>query len=186
MFFLKKLLSLIVILNCILIVPPTLSQNNDNIIISRIQYTEKEITELSEIPLLVTKDKKRDEVFKHKVDELIDLLEVHKKAAEQGQDIDRLQEKVIEINQLLEEQKAGPPKISVIEFHHSICFKCHTVNDFSPKDKTQKQWRRLIEDDGHAIFKNISWETPDQKSQILEFLLDNAGSYRAEGIGLWN
>jgi hypothetical protein len=80
-----------------------------------------------------------------------------------------------------EEQKNGPPKIFLDDFHNAICFKCHTVNDFSPHDKTQKQWRCLIEANGHAIFAMISWETSYQKKQILEFLLKNAGPCRGEG-----
>jgi len=185
----KFSIKIIIVIFCVsftLLISISNAENNDQELIFKIQYTEKQISELPEIPLYATKNKAHNEQFNNKVDELIDLLEAHKKAAEQGRDIDQLQEKVFEINHLLEEQKVGPPRISVTEFYHSICFKCHTVNDFLPTDRTQKQWRRLIEDDGHAIFANISWESPYQKDQVLEFLIENAVSYRAEGIGLWN
>ncbi|MBC2717699.1 MAG: hypothetical protein HF978_20545 [Desulfobacteraceae bacterium] len=181
-----KTLSVIIFLSFILFINQSIAENTGHLSISKIQYTEKTIHDLSEIQLHETQEKKHKEQFFAKEDELIDLLEAHKKAAKQGQGIDRIQEKVNEISEFLEEQKAGPMKISANDFHNSICFKCHTINDFSPSDKTQKQWRRLIEDDGHAIFENISWETPYQKNQILEFLLENAGTYRAEGIGLWH
>lgn len=162
------------------------AENDDYKLISKIQYTEKQISELSEISLYATKDKVHNEQFNNKVDELIYLLEMHKKAAEEGQDIDRLEETVKEINELIEDKKKGPPKFSMNDFHSSLCFKCHNIIDFSPSDKTMKQWRRLLEEDGHSIFEQISWESPYQKSQILEFLIENAGTYRAEGIGVWN
>ena len=181
----KKIWLLCVFFSLIVPVSPGFSQNHDNLLISKIHFKEKEINELSEIPLHVSKSNPPDKKFALKVDELIDLLEAHKRAAEQGRDIDLLQKKVTEINKLLEERKNGPAKMTINEFHRSLCFNCHGVNDFSPSDRTPKQWRRLIEDDGHAIFENISWDTPFQKNQIAEFLIENAGTYRAEGIGLW-
>jgi hypothetical protein len=162
------------------------AENDDYKLISKIQYTEKKIRELSEISLYATKDKLHNEQFNNKVDELIHLLESHKKTAEEGQDIDRLEETVREINELIEVKKKGPPKFSMNDFHSSLCFKCHTINDVSPSDKTIKQWRRLLEEDGHSIFEQISWESSYQKSQIIEFLYENAGTYRAGGIGVWN
>jgi len=170
----------------ILLIGISIAENNNPELISKIRYTEKQISELPEIPLSPTKDKIHKDQFNNKVDELINLLESHKKAVEQGQDIDRLEATVKEINELIEIQKTGPPKFSVNDFHSSLCFQCHDVNDFSASDKTQKQWRRFLEEDGHSIFEEIPWENPYQKNQILEFLIENAGTYRAEGIGLWN
>ncbi len=75
------------------------------------------------------------------------------------------------------------------EYDNSICFKrCHSRNDFSTPDNTEKQWRLLIEDDGHAIFNTIPWENPQIKDKIVMYLLNNAGNSRpeAEGIGTWN
>lgn len=181
----SKILPLIICVSFILPVFPVFSEDNTKVTISEIHYQEKEITELSEIPLSAAKAGPHDKKLNHKVDELIGLLEAHKKSAEQGTDIDLLQEKVKEINTLLEEQKAGPPQLTLKEFQSSLCFNCHGPNDFSLSDKTRKQWRRLIEEDGHAIFENISWETPFQKHQILQFLIENAGNYRSEGIGVW-
>ena len=173
-------------LTLILVINISYAENNDPELIFKIQYTEKQISELSEIPLYATKDKTNKEQFNTKVDELIDLLESHKKAVEQGQDIERLEATVKEINELIEIQKTGPPKFSINDFHSSLCFQCHTINNFSPSDKTQKQWRRLLEEDGHSIFEEIPWDNPYQKNQIFDFLIENAGAYRAEGIGLWN
>jgi len=181
----SKILPLIICVSFFLPVFPVFSEENTKVTISEIHYQEKKISELSEIPLSAVQSGPHDKKLTHKVDELIDLLEAHKKSAEQGTDIDLLQEKVKEVNRLLEEQKAGPPQITLKEFHTSLCFSCHDINDFSPSDKTRKQWRRLIEEDGHAIFENISWETPFQKHQVLQFLIENAGNYRSEGIGVW-
>jgi hypothetical protein len=159
---------------------PSHSGDTDYPMVSEITYTEKEIHEMSPISM-------NDEKLIHsKVDELIELLESHKKAAAEGRDIEELQKTVNRINELIEEQKSGPSKLSLNHFHDGICFKCHALNDFSPADKTRKEWQYLIEDDGHAIFDNIPWENPWQKKQILEFLIENAGNHRAEGIGLWN
>jgi len=154
--------------------------------IAEIQYIEKEIIELPEIGTFASKKNTKDAAFYSKVDELIGLLEQHKNAAEDGQQIDILQEKVEEVNDLLKLQSQGPPKIGLKEFDNSLCFRCHNTKDFSPSDKTSKQWRLLIEDNGHAIFDEILWEYPNQKEQILNFLLENAGNYRAEGIGVWD
>jgi hypothetical protein len=180
-----KTIAVIFFFTFILLVSMSVAENNDHLIISKIQYTEKQINELSEISLYATKDETHNKQLNNKVDELIGLLEAHKIAVEKGQEIDRLEETVKEINDLLEVQKTGPPKITINDFHSSICFQCHAINDFYPSDKTQKQWRRLLERDGHSIFAKISWESPQQRIQILEFLLENAGTYRAEGIGLW-
>ena len=167
------------------LISPVFAENKEALKITKINYQPHELTELDEIPLYAVAGATNDTQFQNKVDELIRLLEAHKKAAEQGQHIDLLQEKVIEINKLLEDRKNEPAKMTINEFHCSVCFNCHDIHDLSPSDKTPKQWRRLIEDDGHAIFENISWDTPLQKNQILEFLIENAGAYRAEGIGLW-
>jgi hypothetical protein len=184
--FLIKNIIVTFVLAFILVINISYAENNDPELIFKIQYTEKQISELSEIPLYATKDKTNKEQFNTKVDELIDLLESHKKAVEKGQDIERLEATVKEINELIEIQKTGPPKFSINDFHSSLCFQCHTINNFSPSDKTQKQWRRLLEEDGHSIFEEIPWDNPYQKNQILDFLIENAGTYRAEGIGLWN
>ncbi len=74
------------------------------------------------------------------------------------------------------------------EFEQSICFKrCHLRNDFHPSDNTAKQWRLLIEKDGHAIFGKIHWENPQQKEHILNYLLMNARKLKPDvaGIGVW-
>lgn len=184
--FLIKNIIVTFFLTFILVINISYAENNDPELIFKIQYTEKEISELSEIPLYATKDKTNKEQFNTKVDELIDLLESHKKAAEEGQNIERLEATVKEINELIEIQKTGPTKFSINDFHSSLCFQCHAINNFSPSDKTQKQWRRLLEEDGHSIFEEIPWDNPYQKNQILDFLIENAGNYRAEGIGLWN
>lgn len=175
-----KVLSLILFLNAVLAVYPCFADDLDYSKISEITYTEKEIQELSSIPL------GDEKIIQTEVDELIELLESHKKAAAEGRDIEDLQKTVNRINELIEKQKIDPSELSINNFHDSMCFKCHAPNDFLPSDKTRKEWRYLIEDDGHAIFGNIPWENPRQKKQILEFLLENAGNHRAEGIGLWN
>jgi len=74
-------------LTLILVINISYAENNDPELIFKIQYTEKQISELSEIPLYATKDKTNKEQFNTKVDELIDLLESHKKALGRGQDI---------------------------------------------------------------------------------------------------
>lgn len=175
-----KTLLLILFLIVVFPVYPSSGDDSGYEKISEIIYTEKEIQELSPIAL---GDQK---AVQTKVDELIDLLESHKKAVAEGRDVGALQKTVQQINQLIEEQKALPSKLSINDFHDSLCFKCHATSDFSPSDKTRKEWQYLIEDDGHMIFENIPWETPWEKKQILEFLLENAGNHRAEGIGLWN
>lgn len=71
-------------------------------------------------------------------------------------------------------------------FEKSICFmRCHQKGDFSPSDKTEQQWRMLIEKDGHDILAKIVWESPQQKKLILNYLIEHAGSSGAEGIGVW-
>lgn len=74
------------------------------------------------------------------------------------------------------------------EFENSICFKrCHNFDQIHPSDKTAKQWRLLIEKDGHAIFSRIPWKTPEQKEKVLDYLLQNAGKSTPgpAGIGVW-
>ena len=74
------------------------------------------------------------------------------------------------------------------EFDSAVCFKkCHYKDDFSPADKTRKQWHRLIENNGHDIFKKISWENPQQKEYVLIYLYENARNpdFQAEGVGVW-
>jgi hypothetical protein len=177
--FLKTLL-LVLFFTVVLPVYPSCGAGSGPQKISEIIYTEKDIQELSPIAI-------EDEIaVQTKVDELIDLLESHKRAVAEGHEMDGLQETVHQINQLIEQQKAAPARLSMNDFYRGICFECHAPNDFSPSDKTRKEWRYLIEDDGHMIFDNIPWETPWQKKQVLEFLLENAGNHRAEGIGLWN
>ena len=57
-------------------------------------------------------------------------------------------------------------------FRDSVCFKrCHSVTDFNPSDNTARQWRLLIEDDGHALFEEIPWESLQEKEEILNYLL---------------
>jgi hypothetical protein len=160
-------------------------ENKENVAISQIDYEEKTLPLLSEIPLS-RNGEYRDSTITHKVDELIDLLEAHKQTAAQDVDIKILQKKINEITQIIEEQQAGPPEISSADFYNSLCFRCHKTNEFSPADKTLKQWQRLIEADGHAIFAEIPWESPLQKKQILQFLMENAGNYRSQGIGHWD
>lgn len=75
------------------------------------------------------------------------------------------------------------------EYNHSICFnRCHTQNDFSASDYTYEQWRRLIEKDGHSIFSEIPWETPEIKDNLFKYLVNNAknATSEPEGIGVWN
>lgn len=181
-----KILLSVVFIGLILPANYVLAENPGCFVISKIEYTEKKITQLKEITLNPPGEFVKEDQFQGRVDELIALLEAQKRAAAQGRDLDRLQETVNEISVLLEEKKTGPAKMSMNDFHSSICFQCHTVNEFSPSDKTRQQWRRMIENEGHAIFKDIPWENTYQKQQILQFLLENAGTYRAEGIGLWN
>lgn len=74
------------------------------------------------------------------------------------------------------------------QFENSICFKrCHLKNDFHPSDNTAKQWRLLIEENGHAIFDEIDWENTEQKRNIVNYLIENARKSTPEsaGIGVW-
>ena len=74
------------------------------------------------------------------------------------------------------------------DFENSICFKkCHRKNDFHPSGHTAKQWRLLIEADGHAIFEEIKWAGPQEKEEILNYLLRHAKDSKpgAAGIGVW-
>jgi hypothetical protein len=73
-------------------------------------------------------------------------------------------------------------------FEDSICFKrCHKSSDFHPSDNTAKQWRLLIDQEGHAIFSEIPWESPQQKEEMLDYLFNNARNSKPEsaGIGVW-
>jgi hypothetical protein len=90
----------------------------------------------------------------------------------------------------------APPPISREEYSavvkagydSSVCFKkCHHSDDFSPSDKTRKQWQVLIEKNGHDIFKQIIWENPLQKEYVLIYLYENAKNpdFKAEGVGVW-
>jgi hypothetical protein len=74
------------------------------------------------------------------------------------------------------------------EFDSSMCFiKCHRRDDFSPSDKTKKQWQVLIEKNGHDIFEKLSWENPRKKEYVLLYLYENAknAEVKSEGIGVW-
>ncbi len=74
------------------------------------------------------------------------------------------------------------------EFENSICFKrCHSIDEIHPADKTAKQWRLLIEKEGHAIFSRIPWKNPEQKEKVLDYLLQNArkSTPGPAGIGVW-
>lgn len=73
-------------------------------------------------------------------------------------------------------------------YERSVCFKrCHNRNDFSAGAYTLKQWRLLIEKDGHALFCKIPWDDSYEKEKILKYLLKTASSQRPapEGIGIW-
>ncbi|PIP42602.1 MAG: hypothetical protein COX19_00570 [Desulfobacterales bacterium CG23_combo_of_CG06-09_8_20_14_all_51_8] len=73
-------------------------------------------------------------------------------------------------------------------FRDSVCFKrCHSATDFHPSDNTARQWRLLIEDDGHALFEEIPWESLQEKEEILNYLLNNSKntSPAPAGIGVW-
>ncbi|MDA8404926.1 MAG: hypothetical protein M0Z56_12155 [Desulfobacteraceae bacterium] len=73
------------------------------------------------------------------------------------------------------------------DFENSVCFRrCHQPDDFKPSDKTEQQWRMLIEKNGHDIFKKIIWEFPGQKEQTLRYLIEHAGDSGNEGIGVWH
>lgn len=78
-------------------------------------------------------------------------------------------------------------KFNKDDFENSVCFRrCHQLNNFTPSEKTEQQWRMLIEKNGHDIFKKIVWESPDQKEQTLFYLINHAGSPGDEGIGVWH
>jgi hypothetical protein len=87
--------------------------------------------------------------------------------------------------------KSSPPELQNKmdqEFANSVCFKqCHKSGDFYPSDNTAKQWQLLIGQDGHAIFSDIEWKSPQQKKDILDYLLKNSKQTRPEsaGIGVW-
>lgn len=80
------------------------------------------------------------------------------------------------------------PVIVDQKFQNSVCFKrCHSVSDFHPGDHTVRQWRRLIEDNGHALFEEIPWESQKEKEELLNYFLENAKSTSPSpaGIGVW-
>lgn len=88
------------------------------------------------------------------------------------------------------EAKAGSKNHSrnSLEFENSICFRrCHNKNALHPDDNTAKQWRLLIEKDGHSIFRDIPWESQQEKQKILDYLLKNAKDAKpgSAGIGVW-
>lgn len=73
-------------------------------------------------------------------------------------------------------------------YRDSVCFKkCHGINDFQPADHTAKQWRLLIEENGHSLFDEIPWESSSEKEQILNYLLEKSKntSPAPAGIGVW-
>jgi len=45
----------------------------------------------------------------------------------------------------------------------------------------------LIEENGHAIFADIPWQSRKQKEKILQYLLTHAHNAEpeSEGIGVW-
>ncbi|MDA3897109.1 MAG: hypothetical protein PF482_13290 [Desulfobacteraceae bacterium] len=75
------------------------------------------------------------------------------------------------------------------EYENSVCFKrCHNNNDFLISDYSEKQWRLLLEENGHTIFDIIPWKNAQAKEKILQYLVNNAcnSGPSAGGIGCWN
>jgi hypothetical protein len=73
-------------------------------------------------------------------------------------------------------------------YENSVCFKrCHSRNDFSAGAYSVKQWRLLIEKDGHAIFCKIPWSSSQEKEKVIKYLSKTASNHRpdTEGIGNW-
>ncbi|MDA8404925.1 MAG: hypothetical protein M0Z56_12150 [Desulfobacteraceae bacterium] len=113
----------------------------------------------------------------------------------QDQNLKPLPDQALEILSPSTIQKIPPPispeqysAMLKAEYDSSVCFKkCHSRNDFSPSDKTKKQWRLLIEKNGHDIYEKISWENPQKKDYILIYLYENARNpdFKAEGVGVW-
>jgi hypothetical protein len=109
------------------------------------------------------------------------------------QNLKALDEQELEV---LSPTTIAPPPISpeeysaVIkaEYDSAVCFKkCHYKNDFSPSDKTRKQWQLLIEKNGHDIFEKISWENSLKRDYVLIYLYENSRNpdFKTEGIGVW-
>lgn len=104
------------------------------------------------------------------------------------------EEDLEELSPAIKEETAPPmspeQRLSMLkaEFDGSICFqKCHQRNDFSPKDKTRKQWQLLIEKNGHDVFEKLTWENHQKKEYVLLYLYENAknSDLKSEGIGVW-
>ena len=69
--------------------------------------------------------------------------------------------------------KTRVDRMNRYDFENSVCFmRCHQKGAFSPSDKTEQQWRMLIEKDGHDIFAKIVWESTQQKEQMLNYLIE--------------
>jgi hypothetical protein len=74
-----------------------------------------------------------------------------------------------------------------LAFQQAVCFECHKRKDIDATTKTQKQWRVLIEDNGHEIFQSIPWSNPEEKRNVMQHLLEHAKQTnpKSEGIGIW-
>lgn len=72
-------------------------------------------------------------------------------------------------------------------FNRSVCHQCHNPGDINAADKTRKQWRVLIGNNGHSVFKPIPWSNPEEKSNVMRYLLEHAKNtnLHSEGIGVW-
>lgn len=72
-------------------------------------------------------------------------------------------------------------------FNHFVCHQCHSPGDINAADKTRKQWRVLIGNNAHSIFKPIPWVNQEEKNNVLQYLLEHAQNtnLRSEGIGVW-
>ena len=88
--------------------------------------------------------------------------------------------------------KASPKKefFPVVdpEFQNSVCFKrCHGATDFRAEDRTARQWRLLIGENGHSLFEEIPWKSTQEKEEILNYLLRHSKDTRPApaGIGVW-
>ena len=85
-------------------------------------------------------------------------------------------------------KQTRPKPIPEDKFSGSVCFvKCHTPGSIDPSNYTMKQWRLLIEQDGHDVFDKIPWKNKTEKEQIYLFLIQHASDARrgSEGIGVW-
>jgi hypothetical protein len=56
------------------------------------------------------------------------------------------------------------------------------------RNEYEKQWRLLLEENGHTIFDIIPWKNAQAKEKILQYLVNNAcnSGPSAGGIGCWN